>query len=90
MDCWGATYDIDDWDIISESDYSVDIDEITNKFKDISTLKQEWLMVERKKNRDAWEEKRIKEIVKDAKKRFKKKQKNKKCSKTNQKKIKQD
>jgi len=81
MDCWGAAFDVEDWDINTQSSYSEDIDELTNKFKNIETLKKEWVINERKKNRDAWVDKRIKEIIKDAKKRYKQKQKrrSKKC-----------
>lgn len=66
MDCWGATYDVDDWDILTESDDSFDITDITDKFKNLETLKQEWILADRKKNND---------INKNSKKLFKKKQK---------------
>lgn len=72
MDCWGATYDVDDWDILTESEDSFDITDITDKFKNLETLKQEWILADRKKNNARHE---VLLHNKNAKKLFKKKQK---------------
>jgi hypothetical protein len=83
MDCWGATYDADDWHLYCNSDdydNSGDCDDIiklTDMFNNIDTIKQAWIMKERKKNRDAYVDKRIKSIIKDARKRYYKKKQNK-------------
>lgn len=75
MDCWGATYDVDDWDILTESDDSFDITDITDKFKNLETLKQEWILADRKKNIDINTQQVVLLRNKNAKKQFKKKQK---------------
>lgn len=75
MDCWGATYDVDDWDILTESDDSFDITDITDKFKNLETLKQEWILADRKKNNDINSQQRVLLRNKNATKQFKKKQK---------------
>lgn len=75
MDCWGATYDVDDWDILTESDDSFDITDITDKFKNLETLKQEWIFADRKKNNDINTQQGVLLRNKNATKQFKKKQK---------------
>lgn len=75
MDCWGATYDVDDWDILTESDDSFDITDITDKFKNLETLKQEWILADRKKNNDINTQQGVLLRNKNATKQFKKKQK---------------
>jgi len=58
-----------------DSDDSNEITILTNKFNNIETIKKEWIMKERKKNRDSWVDKRIKYIIDDAKNRYKQEQK---------------